>query len=78
MSVCENRSRSEPSVKSSSADIKPKMSPDLSPPGGAALISPTISGSNNQPADGGVGVKTEADNRAEGEGEIRFRRVASK
>lgn len=58
-------SRSEPSVKSCSVDVKPKMSPDLSPRGGAALISPAISDSNNQPANGDDGVKTEAHHRAE-------------
>ncbi|KAM4736829.1 uncharacterized protein rbbp8l isoform 2-T2 [Anableps anableps] len=49
----------------SSVDVKPKMSPDLSSPGAMAHVSPTISRSNSQPADGNVGVKAEADHRGE-------------
>ncbi|XP_047243810.1 RBBP8 N-terminal-like protein isoform X2 [Girardinichthys multiradiatus] len=59
-------SRGGPSVNNScSVDIKPKMSPNLSPSGAVALVSPTISSSNSQPADSDVMVKTEADHRGE-------------
>ncbi|KAM4570911.1 uncharacterized protein rbbp8l isoform 2-T5 [Fundulus diaphanus] len=59
-------SRSEHSFNNSnSVDMKPKMSPDLSPSGAVALVSPTISRSNSQPADGDVGIKTDADHRGE-------------
>ncbi|XP_007569795.1 DNA endonuclease RBBP8 isoform X2 [Poecilia latipinna] len=46
-----------------SVDVKPKMSPDLLSPGAVALVSPTISRSRDQLADGDVLVKTEADHR---------------
>ncbi|XP_054904580.1 uncharacterized protein rbbp8l isoform X2 [Poeciliopsis prolifica] len=45
-----------------SVDIKPKLSPDPLSPGAVALVSPT-SQSRDQPADGDVLVKTEADHR---------------
>ncbi|XP_023188801.1 RBBP8 N-terminal-like protein [Xiphophorus maculatus] len=48
-----------------SVDVKPKMSPDLLSPGTVALVSPTISWSRDQPADGDVLVKTEAEHRGE-------------
>ncbi|XP_038128467.1 RBBP8 N-terminal-like protein isoform X2 [Cyprinodon tularosa] len=55
-------SRSELSMNSSSSmDVKPKLSPELSPSGAVALRSRPSS----QPADGDIGVKTEANHRAE-------------
>uniref|UniRef100_A0A096MHW2 Retinoblastoma binding protein 8-like n=1 Tax=Poecilia formosa TaxID=48698 RepID=A0A096MHW2_POEFO len=60
--VCESRSCSEHN-NNNSVDVKPKMSPDLLSPGAVALVSPTISRSRDQLADGDVLVKTEADHR---------------
>ncbi|XP_036002998.1 RBBP8 N-terminal-like protein isoform X2 [Fundulus heteroclitus] len=71
-------SRSEHSFNNSnSVDMKPKMSPDLSPSGAVALVTPTITRSNSQPADGDVGIKTEADHRGE-ETECRLLKVTNR
>ncbi|XP_008411069.1 RBBP8 N-terminal-like protein isoform X2 [Poecilia reticulata] len=62
--VLESRSEHN-NNNNNSVDVKPKMSPDLLSPGAVALVSPTISRSRDQPADGDVLVKTEADHRGE-------------
>ncbi|PWA32866.1 hypothetical protein CCH79_00016447, partial [Gambusia affinis] len=60
-----------------SVDVKPKMSPDLLSPGAVALFSPTIRRSTDQPADGDVVVKTEADHKRE-ETECRLLRATTR
>ncbi|KAM7410785.1 hypothetical protein PAMA_020970 [Pampus argenteus] len=48
---------------SATTEVKPNSSPDLSPSGPVALITPAASRASSQPADGDIVVKTEADQR---------------
>ncbi|KAM9350302.1 uncharacterized protein rbbp8l [Symphorus nematophorus] len=58
------------STSSTTTEAKQNSSPDLSPPSApVALVTTETSRANNQPADGDVAVKTEAEQRTEGEGE---------
>lgn len=70
MYVC-SRGHSDHSCNSSTTtEVKPNSSPDISPPSGpVALLTMAAGRAGNQPADGDVAVKTEEDQATEGEDE---------
>lgn len=65
-----SREHSDHSTNSSTAEVKPNSSPDhFAPSGPVALVTTASSRANNKPADGNVAMKTEGDQRTEGEEE---------
>ncbi|XP_074499321.1 uncharacterized protein rbbp8l [Sebastes fasciatus] len=62
----DHSSNSSSSTTTTTTEAKPNSSPDLSPPSGPmALVSTATIRAGNQPADGNIAVKTEADQRTE-------------
>ncbi|XP_070766604.1 RBBP8 N-terminal-like protein isoform X2 [Enoplosus armatus] len=60
------KGHSDHSSKSTTTEVKPNSSPDLSPSSGPVALVTTATGrTSSQPADGDVAVKTEADQRSE-------------
>ena len=76
MYVC-SRGHSDHSCNSSTTtEVKPNSSPDISPPSGpVALLAMAAGRASNQPADGDVAVKTEEDQATEGEDEEEYKSI---